>query len=233
MIQFHHLFKKYGNRVALHDVHVELNPSGVTGILGPNGSGKTTLAKVLMGLVFPTEGDVTIGGNSIKSGASYRNNMGYLPQLARFPENLLLHEVLSLTEAIRGKAPRKLELLDYFKLEEFLFTRVAHLSGGNRQKLNLVNALMFNSPVLVLDEPTTGLDPLSVLQFKQLLKTEAESGKTIVLTTHVLELAEATMNYIMFLVEGKVQFCGSMEDMLAANQAPSLELAMIKILGNG
>lgn len=229
MIEFKNIQKKFSKQHVLHGIDLKFDQPGIFAILGPNGSGKTTLIKSLMGMVHPTGGQILIDGQ-MKQGNEYRNNIAYLPQIARFPENLSVGEFLDFIENIRGKATRKVELMTAFGVNEFADKKLRALSGGMRQKVNLVSALMYDTQTIVLDEPTIGLDPVALIALKDWIRKEQGAGKTILLTTHIMDIVEELADEIVFLLDGKVYYRGSQQELLQQTNTPSTEHAIAQLL---
>lgn len=231
MIAFEKLEKRYGRKQVLQEISLELDAGQIHAILGPNGSGKTTLIKCLMGLVHPDGGHLRLEGEEIK-GHHYRHQVAYIPQIARFPENLRPLEFLGLIEQLRGKAPRKAELVDYFDLQEHLRNKLGQLSGGTRQKVNLIAALMYDVPYLLLDEPSIGLDPVALLKLKDFLLREKNRGKTLLITTHVMSLVQELASQVVFLHEGAIYYQGSPEALRQETGTADVEHAIAALLRN-
>lgn len=229
MIAFEEIHKNFGRKAVLQGVSVQLEEPGIYAVLGPNGSGKTTLIKCLMGLVKPNRGTIHFMHKPVK-GDAYRRQIAYLPQIARFPENLTTAEFLQLIEKLRGEANRKEELMAYFQLEEYRHQTLRQLSGGTRQKINLTAALMYNTKTIVLDEPTIGLDPVALLRLKDWLRKERSEGKMILITTHVMDLVQELAQQIVFILEGKVYYHGNQKDLFTKTGTPDVEHAIAKIL---
>ncbi len=229
MIEFKDIHKKFGKQQVLHGIDLKFDQAGIFAILGPNGSGKTTLIKSLMGMVHPTAGEILIDGK-VKKGNDYRKNIAYLPQIARFPENLTVEEFLDFIENIRGKAERKSQLMECFGVEVFYKKKLRTLSGGMRQKVNLVSALMYDTQTIVLDEPTIGLDPVALIALKDWLRMEQAAGKTILLTTHIMDIVQELADEIVFLLDGKVYYRGTQQELLTKTGAPNTEHAIAQLL---
>lgn len=231
MITFKGLRKKFGPLTVLDDIDLEI-PSGVaTGIVGPNGSGKTTAIKALLGLVKPNRGDICLDGESIKGQWSYRRKIGYMPQIARYPENMTVGELFEFIKEVRGaKQSNEKELIDYFGLKTELEKRMRTLSGGTRQKVGAVLAMMFDPEILIFDEPTAGLDPQASVQFKSLIRSEKEKGKTILLTTHIMSEIEELADHLIFIVEGSIRYHGPMKELIEKQQEQRLEGAVAKMM---
>jgi Cu-processing system ATP-binding protein len=226
------LHKAYGKTAVLKGVDIELPDGRITAVLGPNGSGKTTLIKCILGMVIGQQGEINIGGKNIEGDWLYRRDIGYLPQIARFPENLKLRELIRMVKDIRNQPAFDDDLVSLFGLEPYLGKPLRYLSGGTRQKVNILIAFMFDCHYLVLDEPTVGLDPLALIRFKDLLGRKKEDGKAILLTTHMVSLVEELADEVIFILEGKIYFQGKVEDLKAHSKDTNLERAIAGILIN-
>lgn len=233
MIEVKDLYKKYGRNEVLKGIDLSISEGGIFSILGPNGSGKTTLIKCILGMVLPDSGEITINGVPLKNNYKYRERIDYLPQIANFPGNLKVNELIAMIKDLRdSKNTNDVELIDLFKLQPFLNKRLVNLSGGTKQKVNLVLTFMFDSPLIILDEPTSGLDPISHLRLKNLIFSEKKKGKTILVTSHILSFVEEISNEIVFLLEGKIYFKGSISDLKTKTEQPDFEHAIASILSS-
>ena len=231
MISVKDLHKKFGKNQVLQGVDLEIDQGGIFAILGPNGSGKTTLIKSILGMVLPNSGSIEIEGKNIKNDWKYRFNIDYLPQIANFPTNLTVEELIRMIKDLRNaKVTDEERLIKMFKLEAFLGKKLGNLSGGTKQKVNIVLAFMFDSPLLILDEPTSGLDPISLIRLKDLINSEKEKGKTILITSHIMSFVEQVTNEIVFLLEGKIYFKGSISELKSKTGQPDFEHAIASIL---
>nr|AWJ66259.1 nitrous oxide reductase maturation protein [uncultured bacterium] len=231
MISVKDLHKKFGKNQVLQGVDLEIDQGGIFAILGPNGSGKTTLIKSILGMVLPNSGIIEIEGKNIKNDWQYRFNIDYLPQIANFPTNLTVEELIRMIKDLRNaKVTDEERLIKMFKLEAFLGKKLGNLSGGTKQKVNIVLAFMFDSPLLILDEPTSGLDPISLIRLKDLINSEKEKGKTILITSHIMSFVEQVTNEIVFLLEGKIYFKGSISELKSKTGQPDFEHAIASIL---
>ncbi len=231
MITIRQLYKSFGPKSVLQGIDLELNtPGRISAILGPNGSGKTTLIKCILGMVIPDQGEIEVDGQSIKGKWEYRSQLDYLPQIARFPDNLTVQELIDLIQDLRPGRAQAEELIDRFGLHDYLDSRLNHLSGGTKQKVNLTLAFMYDSPILILDEPTSGLDPLAMQQLRELILQERERGKLILITTHIMSFVEEMADEIVFLLDGQVCFKGSIEELLEQEAAESVEEAIAQLL---
>ncbi len=230
MIEIKGIRKKFGKLQVLKGFDFSLQKGKITAILGPNGSGKTTLIKSMLGLVVPDHGQITFDGQSVIGKWAYRNAIAYLPQIARFPENLTVSELLALIADVRQERAEFMPLIELFELKDYLKKKLRQLSGGTRQKVNLVLAFMFDCPLYVLDEPTSGLDPIALIRLKELILAKKQQGKTFLITTHIMNLVEELADELMFLLEGEVYFTGTPAEMLSMVGEANLERAIAKIL---
>lgn len=231
MITIEKLKKSFGKNEVLKGIDLQLDtPGKITAVLGPNGSGKTTLIKCILGMVLPDQGEVQVMGDSIKGQWAYRSKIDYLPQIARFPENLTVREVIDLIKDIRGGLAQDEELIERFQLADYLDKRLVNLSGGTRQKVNLTLAFMYDSPLVILDEPTSGLDPVAMLKLRDLIRQEKKQGKMILITTHIMSFVEEMADDIIFLLEGRVYFRGSLQELKTRYKETSVERAIARIL---
>jgi Cu-processing system ATP-binding protein len=230
MITIEKLHKKFGKVQVLKELDLEIKSGGIFAVLGPNGSGKTTLIKSILGMVIPNQGIIKINGTSVLKKYEYRNNINYLPQIANFPANLTVLELLQMIKDIRTKKSNDAFLIEKFGLEPFLKQKLGNLSGGTRQKVNLVLTFMFDSEIIILDEPTTGLDPISLISLKEIINTEKEKGKTILITSHIMSFVEEISDEIVFLLDGKIHFKGSIQALKEQTKENNLEHAIANLL---
>jgi Cu-processing system ATP-binding protein len=224
------LHKAYRKTEVLKGVDLELRPGAITAILGPNGSGKTTLIKCILGMVIAQKGEILAEGVSVGNDWHYRKDIGYLPQIARFPENLKVKELIKMVRDIRGQKAEFESLAATFSLEPYMNKPLRNLSGGTRQKVNILLAFMFDTNYYILDEPTAGLDPLALIHFKELLLKEKNRGKAILMTTHIVHLVEELANEVVFLLEGQVYFRGGVNELKEKYNGGNLEHAIANIL---
>ena len=232
MIEFKDVHKKYGKLEVLKGVSFTIKDGGIFAILGPNGSGKTTSMKSFLGMVIPTKGDIFFNGKSIKNQWAYREQISYLPQIANFPSNLKVKELIAMIKNIKKLPCHEQELIELFGLQKHLNKSLGNLSGGTKQKVNLVLTFMVDVPVLVLDEPTSGLDPIAILALKKLILREKEKGKTILITSHILSFIEELSDEILFILEGNIYFRGTPQELLATTQKDNFQEAIAQLLKN-
>ncbi len=232
MVGFKNIHKKFNKNKVLTGIDLSIQKGKTTAILGPNGSGKTTLIKILLGMTLANQGEILVDDKSIKNDWSYRQEIDYLPQIANFPENIKVKEIVAMIKDLRNQTTRDKELIAYFELEPYLNTKLSHLSGGFKQKVNIVLSLMFDSPFIILDEPTSGLDPVSLIKLKELLKKEQDKGKTILITSHIMSFVEEVSDHIAFILDGKVFFDGSIKELKSTTDETNFEYAIANLLNN-
>ena len=230
MVSIKNLHKKFGKNQVLKGVDLHINDGGIFAVLGPNGSGKTTLIKAILGMVIPNKGNIEVLGNNIKKNSDYRHKIDYLPQIANFPSNLKVKELIKMIKDLRKNTNEDERLIELFKLDPFLGKKLGNLSGGTKQKVNLVLTFMFDSPLIILDEPTTGLDPISLIRLKDLIQAEKAKGKTILITSHIMSFVEEVSDEIVFILEGQIYFKGTIQDLKTKTNQPDFEHAIASIL---
>jgi len=215
MIQFENINKSFGKLQVLKDISVGFEQGQSVAILGPNGSGKTTLIKTLLGMVVPDSGSIFFERQSIKNAFLYRNQIGYMPQIGHYPPNLKIRQLIDMMIDIRNSKENNIELdeelIDEFKLKTVESKPLGTLSGGTTQKVSAALAFLFNPKVLILDEPTAGLDPLSSEILKAKILKEKKNGKLILITSHIMSDLEELASHIMYLQDGKLQFFKELE----------------------
>ena len=232
MIEFKDVHKKYGKLEVLKGVSFTIKDGGIIAILGPNGSGKTTSMKSFLGMVVPTKGDILFNGKSIKNQWAYREQISYLPQIANFPNNLKVKELIAMIKNIKKLPCKDQELIELFGLQKHLNKSLGNLCGGTKQKVNLVLTFMVDVPYLVLDEPTSGLDPIAILALKKLILREKEKGKTILITSHILSFIEELSDEILFILEGNIYFRGTPQELLTTTDKENFQEAIAELLKN-
>jgi Cu-processing system ATP-binding protein len=234
MIEIYGLRKHYGALQVLDGVDLVIAPGRVTAVVGPNAAGKTTLIKSILGLTRPDAGSIYVGGREIDERGRYRAEIGYMPQIARFPDNLTGADLFAMMSDLRSDAAvRDEELVDSLGLRSQLRKPLRVLSGGTRQKVNAALAFLFSPKVFFLDEPTAGLDPVSAGVVKDKIATERAHNKTFVLTSHVMSELEELADDIAFLVEGRIRFAGAIHDLKKMTRQLSLERAIAHVLEGG
>ena len=234
MITITGLQKRFGKLAVLRGIDLNIAPGKVTAIVGPNGSGKTTLIKTLLGLVRPDSGTISLAGVSLNGDPSYREMIGYMPQAGKFPENLTVSEVLRLVKDVRRHSgPLDEALFEQFQLAESLNKPIRTLSGGTRQKLSATIAFLFRPEILILDEPTAGLDPVASAQLKDKICRERDGGRTVILTSHIMSEIEALSDILVYLQDGKVFYNGTLAAMIHSSGETRLERAIARLMEGG
>ena len=230
MIKINDLHKKFGRLTVLDGLDLDIGSGGIFAILGPNGSGKTTLIKSILGMVIPDRGDIELEGEMVRNKWKYRNKINYLPQIANFPANLTVKELISMVKNLRPKEANDRELIKLFDLVPYLDKKLGNLSGGTKQKVNIVLTFMFESDLIILDEPTTGLDPISLIRLKEIIQLQKDQGKTILITTHIMSFVEEVADEIVFLLDGKIYFKGSSAQLKEETGQADLEHSIAKLI---
>ena len=200
--------KRYRSLWALRDVHATFRRGEVVMVIGPNGSGKTTLIKCLLGLVRPTTGSIRVEGQVIGPDPGYRRSIGYMPQISQFPPSLTIGQLLDMMRDVRA------------------------LSGGTMQKVSAVLAFRSRPRILVMDEPTAGLDPVSARTVLDRAAALRSDGGTVLITSHLMEEVEALADRIAYLQEGHLRFLLPLSDVLRRTGADRLALALPKLLAD-
>lgn len=225
------LAKRFGRLDVLRSLDLVLPRGQVTAVVGPNGSGKTTLIKSVLGLVRPNAGRIVFDGQALAPhDEAFRARLGYMPQAAAFPENLTGREVLAMLRDLRGTDRLDETLLEAFHLEGELDKPLRTLSGGTRQKVSAVAAFLFDPDLLILDEPTAGLDPVSSGVLKAKIRAARERGQTFLLTSHIMSELEELADRVAFLNEGRVYYAGPLDALLLQTGQTRLEQAIAHLM---
>jgi Cu-processing system ATP-binding protein len=221
--------KQFGKLKALDNVSVTCNKGECIALIGPNGSGKTTLIKSILGMVVPDSGFITFNDSNILHSWQYREKIGYMPQIGRYPDSMSIGQVLNMMKDIRQyKATLDEDLIQAFGLHQLLEKRMRTLSGGTRQKVSACLAFLFNPDVLILDEPTAGLDPVSSEILKEKIIQEKTKGKLILITSHVLSELDDLITQVIYMQDGQLRFHKTIE----ALKADTGELKLSKAIAN-
>ena len=231
MIKFENVIKRFGKLQALNNIQIHCKQGESIALLGPNGCGKTTLIKSILNMVVPDSGSIEILGVKVSGDCSYRQKIGYMPQIGRYPENMTVKQVMDTILSLRANEESKdLSLYESFKIGEILDKRMGTLSGGTRQKVSAVLAFLFNPDILILDEPTAGLDPLAAEILKEKMIQKRNEGKLILITSHLLSELEDVVSQVIFMQDGSIQLHESKTDIIQRSGEKSLAKAIAKIL---
>lgn len=234
MIDARNVTKKFGKFYALNEVTITCNKGECIALIGPNGSGKTTFIKCILGMVVPDHGLINFNNNSIANAWLYRDQIGYMPQIGRYPENMTLGQVFTMMKDIRNPTgAHDDELIKSFGLDKLLHKRMRTLSGGTTQKVSASLAFLFNSDVFILDEPTAGLDPLSSEILKDKIIREKDKGKLILITSHVLSELDDLITQVIYLEEGNMKFHITLDQLKKKTGEEKLSKAIAKIMVTG
>lgn len=235
MIIANNVSKKFGSLTALNNFSVTCNKGECIALIGPNGSGKTTFIKTILGMVVCDSGFVTVNGFNIKNDWQYRSNIGYMPQIGRYPENMTIGQVLEMMQDIRGEKNSKSldeDLIERFEIKGLLQKRMRTLSGGTRQKISAALAFLFNPELLILDEPTAGLDPLSSEILKEKIVEEKKKGKLILITSHILSELDDLVTQVIYMQDGCLCFHKTMEQLKLDTGQTKLAKAIAQVMLN-
>src|SRR6185436_7685467 len=234
MIRIENINKKFKKLQALDQISMQLESGKVISLIGPNGSGKTTLIKCILGMVKPAKGKIYVHEMKINGDPSYRERIGYMPQIGRYPDNMKVGQLFTMMKHIRNASENDLDtdLITKFNLVAIFDKPMRTLSGGTRQKVSAALAFYFNPDILILDEPTAGLDPLSSEILKDKIIAEKKKNKLILITSHILSDLDDLATDIMYLQDGRLQFFKSIETLRKETGEPKLGKAIAKIMKN-
>lgn len=233
MIKIDRLYKAFGRHQVLDNICLDFDKGQSVALIGPNGSGKTTLIKIILGLVEANDGITLVGGRSIKGQSDYRKQIGYMPQMSRFPDNMSVKQLFSMMKDLRsdvGSQAYDLDLYRSYNIEEMGSKRLGILSGGMKQKVSAALAFLFDPQILILDEPTAGLDPLSNELLKDKLKAQIGAGKLVLITSHILNDLDEITTHVAYLIDGKVRFYRSLEQLKKETSESRLNRIIAQVL---
>ncbi len=232
MLQIQQVNKTFGKLEVLKNINIGFDRGQAVAIIGPNGSGKTTLIKSILGMVVPESGAITFQGRLISVDPQYRRYIGYMPQIGRYPDNMQVGQLFDMMRDLRNGSATDVdeELIHAYHLEDIFQKSMRTLSGGTRQKVSAALAFLFNPPVMILDEPTAGLDPLSAEILKDKIGREKQRNKLFLITSHVMSDLEELATDVMYLAEGRIVFFKPMEALKAETGEERLGKAIAKIM---
>jgi len=230
-LSVHDLTKSFGDLTVLDSLSVDFQAGSVTALLGPNGTGKTTALKCILGLVRPDSGEITVGTEEVVDSGNYRHIVGFMPQLPRFPAQLTGWELAEMLDDLRGFTGQPdEELIDAFDVREDMQKPFGTLSGGTRQKVNAALAFRYSAPIMILDEPTAGLDPVAAIALKEKVRARRDAGCTVVITSHNLGELESLAEHVVFLLDGRARFDGSIDELRDETGRRTLEEAIAHLM---
>ncbi len=232
MIIANNINKKFGKLKALDNVSLTCNKGECIALIGPNGSGKTTFIKSVLGMVVCDSGFITFNGKNILHDWQYRAKIGYMPQIGRYPDNMTIGQLLDMMKDIRKEKNAVLDedLVKKFELEKLLHKRMRTLSGGTRQKVSASLAFMFDPDVLILDEPTAGLDPVAAEILKEKIIAEKARGKLVLITSHILSELDDLVTQVIYMQDGKLLFQKTIEELRADTGQEKLSKAIATVM---
>lgn len=232
MIRIENISKRFRKLQVLDNISVSFTSGQVISLIGPNGSGKTTLIKSILGMVRPNSGKIFVDEQLINNDPAYREKIGYMPQIGRYPDNMKIRQLFRMLQQIRNIDEAKLDqtLVQQFELEKIFEKPMRTLSGGTRQKVSAAVAFLFNPPILILDEPTAGLDPLASEILKEKIIAEKKKNKLILITSHILSDLEDLTTHVMYMQEGKMQFFKDLETLQEETGELKLSKAIARIM---
>lgn len=231
VIQIKNLTKSFNKQEVLKGIDLELFKGSITAVMGPNGSGKTTLLKCVLELVRPDSGEVNVNGISTKNNCDYRKYIGYMPQTPRYPENLKVRELIAMLKDVKGNhCSYDEELIRDLKIEEIFEKPIGMLSSGTKQRVSCAIAFLFGQEIIILDEPTAGLDPVSTEIVKAKILKEKQKGKLILLTSHIINEVESLADRVIFLFEGSVYVDNSVEELKQKTGEKNLNRAIAELI---
>jgi Cu-processing system ATP-binding protein len=232
MIAIENISKSFGKLKVLNNISVSCDKGETISLIGPNSSGKTTLIKCLLGMVIPDSGKIYFDKKDISGSWQYRDEIGYMPQIGRYPENMTIGEVIDMILDLRKKKESETdrELIHSFGLDLILNKRMRTLSGGTRQKVSASLAFLFHPQVLILDEPTAGLDPVASEMLKEKIRKEKEKGRLIFITSHILSDLDDLVTRVIYLQEGRVLFHKSIKQLRTDTGEEKLSRAIANVM---
>ena len=233
MISANKVNKSFGKLKVLNEVSFTSNSGQCIALIGPNGCGKTTFIKCVLGMVVPDAGTITVMGKDVASGWQYRSEVGYMPQVGRYPENMQIGQVIEmLTDIRQSNKTIDDDLISAFALKALYHKRMRTLSGGTMQKVSAAIAFLFGASVLILDEPTAGLDPVASEILKEKVLAEKERGKLILITSHILSELDELISDIVYMQDGSILLYKTLNALKEETGETKLSRAIAHIMTN-
>lgn len=236
MIQIENISKRFRKLQALDDISARFEKGQAISLIGPNGSGKTTLIKSILGMVRPDQGNIYVGGHPVKKEHDYRSLIGYMPQIGRYPDNMRIGQLFRMMKQVRQGSSGQLDenLIEQFELQKIYDKPMRTLSGGTRQKVSAALAFLFDPAILILDEPTAGLDPLSSEILKARIIEQKKKNKLILITSHILSDLDELTTHVMYMQEGKKIFLKDLDTLQLETGELKIGKAIARIMkGDG
>jgi len=232
MIVTREVSKSFGKLKVLNNISVTCDGGETISLIGPNSSGKTTFIKCLLGMVIPDKGSVYFDGKNVSGSWHYRENIGYMPQIGRYPENMTIGQVFDMILDLRKKKITETdqELIEDFGLDKILGKRMRTLSGGTRQKVSASLAFLFKPQVLILDEPTAGLDPVASEALKEKIMREKQKGTLTIITSHILSDLDDLVSQVIYLQDGNILFHKSIDKLREDTGELKLSKAIAEVM---
>ncbi len=231
MIEAINISKNFGKLKALNNISIATGAGQSIALVGPNGCGKTTFIKCILGMVVPDSGTIKLKNESIAAGWKYRSMIGYMPQAGRYPDQMKIGQVIEMLKDIRQSASSPDDdLIKAFSLKGLYNKRMGTLSGGTLQKVSASIAFMFDPEVLILDEPTAGLDPVASEALKEKIMAEKQKGKLFLITSHILSELEELASHIVYMQDGVIMLYKTMEALKADTGENKLSRAIAQLM---
>ncbi len=231
MITIKNLNKRYGRLQVLNNLSVEFERGQVVSMIGPNGSGKTTTIKCLLGIVQPDSGEIYVDDELVLKQWEYRRKIGYMPQISHFPENMKVRQLFEMMKDIRRDvAELDEELIGLYNIQKMYDKRLGALSGGMKQKVSAALAFLFQPDVLILDEPTAGLDPLASEILKAKILKEKKKDKLILISSHIMSEIEEVADDVLCMMDGTLRFYRSIAAIKEETGETRLSRAIAKLM---
>ncbi|MBX2906130.1 MAG: ABC transporter ATP-binding protein [Taibaiella sp.] len=233
MIEAKNVCKSFGKLKVLNDVSFKSSAGQCIALIGPNGCGKTTFIKSILGMVVSDSGSIYILGKDIAGGWEYRDVIGYMPQVGRYPENMKIGQVIEmLTDIRQSETTTDDDLINAFGLKQLYNKRMGTLSGGTMQKVSASIAFLFQPQILILDEPTAGLDPVASEVLKEKVLAEKEKGKLILITSHILSELDELVSHILYMQDGSILLYKTLSDIKEETGETKLSRAIAHFMTN-
>lgn len=231
MIEATNLNKSFGKLKALNNVSITTGAGQSIAMIGPNGCGKTTFIKSILGMVVPDSGTIKINNQNITTNWTYRSSIGYMPQVGRYPDNMSIRQVFDmLTDIRQNTATTDEDLINAFSLKKLYNKRMGTLSGGTMQKVSASIAFLFKPEIMILDEPTAGLDPISSEALKEKIQAEKQNGKLFLITSHILSELDELSTHIVYMQDGTIMLYKTMEELKSTTGENRLSRAIAQLM---